>query len=133
MHTGKSTLAAVLTAVSLGGAGTTHADPAPADNPAMIALATHGGCLTCHSVQSHPAVADGSTKPVGPAWQDVAAKYKDRKDARRSLIVTVMNGSNPYASHWKGKVSGLAMPPNAVAITRGQARELVNWILTLDN
>jgi len=43
-----------------------------------------------------------------------------------------MTGSNPYASHWKGKVSGLAMPPNEVAISEGDARKLVGWILTLD-
>jgi cytochrome c len=30
-----------------------------------------------------------------------------------------------------GKVSGLAMPPNAVAIRRDQARQLVQWILSL--
>lgn len=45
----------------------------------------------------------------------------------------MVNGSNPYASHWKGKVSGLAMPPNAVAVTQAQAHELVRWILALDN
>ena len=43
-----------------------------------------------------------------------------------------MTGSNPYESHWKGKVSGLAMPPNKVAITEPDARKLVNWILSLD-
>jgi cytochrome c len=43
----------------------------------------------------------------------------------------VLEGSNPYSSHWKGKVSGLSMPPNAVAITEGNARLLVNWILAL--
>ncbi len=43
-----------------------------------------------------------------------------------------MTGSNPYASHWKGKVSGLAMPPNAVAIKEADARRLVTWILKLN-
>ncbi len=108
------------------------AQSAPVDNPEMIALATHGGCLTCHSVKSG-ASADAAAKPVGPAWQDVAAKYKGQKNARQVLTATVMNGSNPYSSHWKGKVSGLAMPPNAVAITKVQARQLVRWILSLDN
>jgi len=121
--------AAILTVLSLGAAA---AGTATADNQAMVSLATHSGCLTCHSVNSDPSSA-GATKPVGPAWQDVAAKYKGRKDARKVLLATVMNGSNPYASHWKGKVSGLAMPPNAVAVTKAQARELVSWILTLDN
>ena len=44
---------------------------------------------------------------------------------------TVMAGSNPYESHWKGKVSGLAMPPNKVAITEADASKLVSWILQL--
>ena len=47
------------------------------------------------------------------------------------LTRIVLEGSNPYSSHWKGKVSGLSMPPNAVAITEGNARLLVNWILAL--
>jgi len=98
----------------------------------MIALATHSGCLTCHSIKS-VAPSDQNTKPVGPAWQDVAIKYKGQKDAVHVLTSTVMGGSNPYASHWKGKVSGLAMPPNAVAISRRDARQLVKWILSLDD
>src|SRR5438270_5439983 len=91
---------------------------------AMTALATHSGCLTCHSINR--ALSEGTVaKPVGPAWSDVAAKYKDQKGAVQKLTATVMQGSNPYASHWKGKVTGLAMPPNAVAIHRDEARQLV--------
>ena len=106
--------------------------PATTQDDAMIALATHSGCLTCHSIKSG-APSDQSTKPVGPAWQDVAIKYKGQKDAVHVLTSTVMGGSNPYVSHWKGKVSGLAMPPNAVAISRRDARQLVEWILSLDD
>jgi cytochrome c len=42
-----------------------------------------------------------------------------------------MNGTNLYDSHWKGKVSGVAMPPNAVAIKEPDAKKLVAWILSL--
>jgi cytochrome c len=106
---------------------------APADHDeAMIGLARRSGCLTCHAIKAADA-SDSSAKPIGPAWADVAAKYKGQKDAARTLTNTVMGGSNPYASHWKGKVTGLAMPPNAVAISRPQARRLVHWILTLSN
>jgi cytochrome c len=104
---------------------------AAANDDAMMALATHSGCLTCHSIQPVSS-SDPGPKPVGPAWTEVAAKYKDQKDAAQKLTDTVMQGSNPYASHWKGKVTGLAMPPNAVAITRDEARQLVRWILSLD-
>jgi cytochrome c len=71
--------------------------------------------------------------PIGPAWRSVAAKYKGQAGAAAELTRTVMTGSSLYASHWKGEVSGVAMPPNAVAITEPNARALVGWILTLDN
>ena len=48
-----------------------------------------------------------------------------------TLTQIVLKGSNPYDSHWKGKASGLAMPPNAVAIKETDARDLVKWILAL--
>jgi len=69
---------------------------------------------------------------IGPSWREVSAKYKGQKDAQAKLTHAVLTGSNPYDSHWKGKVSGLAMPPNAVAIKEADAKKLVGWILTLD-
>lgn len=98
---------------------------------AMTALAKNAGCLTCHRVEPGGKGPDG-LPPIGPAWRDVAAKYKGVKGADALLTATVMKGSNPYESHWKGKVSGLAMPPNAVAIKEADARKLVGWILSLD-
>ena len=97
---------------------------------AMILLATKSGCLTCHHVEPGAKGPDG-LPPIGPAWHDVAVKYKGVPGAADQLTRTVMTGSNPYASHWKGKVSGLAMPPNSVAITEDNARKLVTWILAL--
>jgi cytochrome c len=101
-----------------------------ADDP-MLKLASTSGCLTCHHIERGAKGPDGMA-PIGPAWRDVAAKYAGVKGAPDALTHTVMTGSNPYASHWKGKVSGLAMPPNEVAITETDARKLVGWILTLD-
>ena len=111
--------------------GTAQAGPQAADDPAMLALASHSGCLTCHSVKA-PQSPDQGTKPIGPAWEDIAVKYRGQRGAAQRLLRTVMNGSNPYASHWSGKVSGLAMPPNQVAISSRDARRLVKWILSLD-
>jgi cytochrome c len=93
-------------------------------------LATTSGCMTCHSIESGKAGPDGM-KPIGPAWTDVAKQYRGKPGAGEFLTRVVLEGSNPYSSHWKGKVSGLSMPPNAVAITEGNARKLVNWILAL--
>jgi cytochrome c len=109
------------------------AAPALADNHSeadMKKLASQSGCLTCHSIESGKAGPDGAA-PIGPAWQDVAAQYAGKPGAQDFLTRIVLEGSNPYSSHWKGKVSGLAMPPNAVAITEGNARLLVSWILSL--
>lgn len=97
----------------------------------MLKLAATSGCLTCHQVEPGGKGPDG-LPPVGPAWREVAAKYKGRKGAAAELTHTVMTGSNPYDSHWKGKASGLAMPPNAVAIREADAKRLVAWILALE-
>jgi cytochrome c len=99
---------------------------------AMLGLASKSGCLTCHAVRGGDAAA-AETKPIGPAWQDVAKRYHGQKGAADKLVATVQQGTNPYLSHWKGKVSGLAMPPNAVAVNEADTRRLVDWILTLDH
>jgi cytochrome c len=103
----------------------------PAKDEAMLKLATQSGCLTCHQVEPGGKGPDGMA-PIGPAWREVALKYKGDKKAADTLVHTVMTGSNPYESHWKGKVSGLAMPPNKVAITESDTKKLVGWILKLD-
>ena len=96
----------------------------------MLKLATASGCMTCHSIEAGKPGPDG-LKPIGPPWSEVAKQYKGKPGATEFLTRVVLEGSSPYSSHWKGKVSGLSMPPNAVAITEGNARLLVNWILAL--
>jgi cytochrome c len=100
-----------------------------ADDP-MLKLANQSGCMTCHHIDAGAKGPNGLA-PNGPAWREVAAKYTGQKDALAQLTATVMKGSNPYDSHWKGKASGLAMPPNAVAINEADAKKLVSWILAL--
>lgn len=113
-------------------AATLPAWAAPAaDDAAMLKLATGSGCMTCHHVDPGAKGPDG-LPPIGPAWRDVAARYRTVAGAQDQLTRTVMTGSNPYSSHWKGKVSGLAMPPNEVAIKEADARMLVGWILKLE-
>ncbi len=117
----RSLAAAVLAALAL---------PALAADDPMLTLATRSGCMACHHIEPGAKGPDG-LPPVGPAWRDVAERYRGDKAATEKLTHTVMTGSNPYASHWKGKVSGLAMPPNEVAIREADARKLVKWILAL--
>ncbi len=93
-------------------------------------LASKSGCLTCHSIESGAPGPNGMA-PIGPAWQDVAKMYQGKPGADVFLTRVVLEGSNPYGSHWKDKVSGLAMPPNKVAIKEVDAKKLVKWILTL--
>jgi len=113
--------------LALTGAAKAASDPA---DPAMLKLASTSGCLACHHVEPGAKGPDGMA-PIGPAWRDVAARYANVPSASDDLTRTVLSGSNPYASHWKGKASGLAMPPNAVAIKEPDARRLVTWILGL--
>lgn len=93
-------------------------------------IAANAGCFTCHSVK-HVDSKDG-VLPVGPAWQDVANQYRGKPGAADFLTRIVLEGSNPYASHWKNKAAGIAMPPNAVAISESDARQVVYWILSLN-
>ena len=110
---------------------TTPVAATPAENDAaMLKLATHSGCMACHSILPLPKRADG-LPPIAPAWRDIAIKYRDDPAASDRLTRTVMTGSNPNARHWAGKVSAVTMPPNAVAVSQADARMLVNWILVL--
>ena len=92
-------------------------------------IAANAGCFTCHSIK--PQESKDKGLPVGPAWQDVAAQYRDKPGAAEFLTRIVLEGSNPYSSHWKNKAAGIAMPPNAVAISENNARQVVYWILSL--
>ena len=74
---------------------------------------------------------DTEMKKLATTSGCMTKQYKGKPGASEFLTRVVIEGSNPYSSHWKGKVSGLSMPPNSVAITEGNARLLVNWILAL--
>ncbi|MDH5340187.1 MAG: c-type cytochrome [Rubrivivax sp.] len=101
-----------------------------AQDEAMLALARSSGCVTCHQIEPGDMSPSGLA-PVGPAWRDVAVRYRGQAGAAGKLTTAVLAGSSPYDSHWAGKASGLAMPPNKVAISPEDARRLVDWILAL--
>jgi cytochrome c len=46
-------------------------------------VAKSKGCLGCH---------DANTKKVGPAFKDVAAKYKDDKDPEAKIVAELKEG-----------------------------------------
>jgi cytochrome c len=82
------------------------ADPPPA--------AQKAGCLACHTVDK---------KLVGPAFKDVAAKYKGQGDAVAKLSDKVRKGG---AGVW----GPIPMPPNAAEkISDADLKGVVEWIL----
>jgi cytochrome c len=100
----KSMFAAAITMAGLALATGARAD-AGAD------LAKSKNCLACHAV---------ATKLVGPAYKDVATKYKGQKGAEDMLVQKVIKGGS-------GVWGPVAMPPNQV--TEAEAHTLVKWVL----
>lgn len=97
---------------------------------AIRQLARKSGCFICHAIELDAQGPEG-LKPVGPPWKAVAARYRGDKNARKNLTAAVMGGTSVYNRHWKDEASGVAMPPNGVAISEANARKLVDWILSL--
>lgn len=97
-------------AASLSFAGASHA----LDNVAADALMKKDGCAACHAVDK---------KIVGPAYQDVAAKYKGDKDAAAKLMDKVKKGG-------VGVWGQIPMPPNT-QVSDADIKELVTWVLSL--
>ncbi|MFO1317923.1 MAG: cytochrome C' [Burkholderiales bacterium] len=46
-------------------------------------LAQKSGCMTCHAKD---------TKKMGPSFKDIAAKYKGKADAEKTLVGNLMSG-----------------------------------------
>ena len=84
------------------------------DNAAAEALMKKDGCAACHAIDK---------KLVGPAYVDVAAKYKSDKDAVAKLTKKVKEGGS-------GVWGQIPMPPNSATPT-ADITDLVTWILTL--
>ena len=84
-----------------------------ADAAKAKALAQSKNCLACHAVDK---------KLVGPAYTEIAKKYKGNKDAEAMLIKKVINGGG-------GVWGTIPMPPNPVK--EDEAKLLVEWILSL--
>lgn len=77
------------------------------------AMAKKNGCMGCHQV---------AKKVVGPAFKDIAAKYKGKADAVTHLSKAIKSGSKGV---W-GPVP-MAAQPKAAA----DADALAKWIMTL--
>ncbi|WP_193752452.1 c-type cytochrome [Cupriavidus sp. IDO] len=85
----------------------------PATVHASQELAAGKACMACHAIDK---------KLVGPAFKDVAAKYKGSKDATAQLANSILKGSS-------GKWGVVPMPANRVS--EAEADTLAKWVLTL--
>ena len=83
--------------------------------PKELKLAQAKKCLTCHTVDK---------KLVGPAWKDVAVKYRGQKGAEAKLIQKVAKGGS-------GVWGPTPMPPNAPQVSQSDIKTLVRFILRL--
>lgn len=82
----------------------------------MPDMAKKSGCAACHSIDK---------KMVGPAWMDVANKYKGDAGAEAKLIAKVSKGG---AGVW-GKVPMPAIDPSGK--NQDDIKQLVQFILAL--
>nr|WP_315466143.1 c-type cytochrome [uncultured Rhodoferax sp.] len=85
--------------------------------PAAVAdqlLATSRNCMTCHMVDK---------KILGPAFKEVAIRYKGDKGAADRLATKIIQGGS---GAW-----GTAYMPKNAQVTEAEARKLAAWILSL--
>ena len=76
-------------------------------------LAQEKACLACHTIDK---------KLVGPAYKDVAAKYKADKNAEANLAKKIRAGGS-------GVWGQVPMPANA-GVSEKEAAILAKWVLS---
>lgn len=85
------------------------AAPALAD----LALATSKNCMSCHAVER---------KVLGPSFKDIAARYKDQKDAVDLLAGKIRKGGS-------GAWGPVPMPANN-QVSEADAQKLAAWVMS---
>jgi cytochrome c len=101
------------TMLAIAAAALVAAGPARADDDGK-ALLQKSGCTACHAVDK---------KVIGPAYNDVAAKYKGDAAAPAKLAEKVKKGGS-------GVWGPVPMPPNA-AVKDDDIKKMVAYILSL--
>lgn len=84
-----------------------------------LQLAQNSGCLACHSVEK---------KVVGPAWRDVAARYRNDPEAQARLVAKVSEGGK---GNWTDVTGGVGMPPYGSRVKAENIAQLVQFVLSL--
>ncbi len=80
----------------------------------MPDLAKKKNCVACHAIDK---------KVVGPAWMDVAKKYKGDASAKAKLVAKTQKGGG-------GVWGAMPMPPTP-GLTDAEANQLVDFVLGL--
>lgn len=106
---------AVSAAQGASGAGGLEGSAAsPPSAPAGLRLVEASDCLRCHGMERYY---------VGPSFQQIAARYRDRGDAVDYLAGKIRNGS---VGEW-----GRTLMPRHPQVTEAQAREMAQWLVSL--
>ncbi|MDH5692843.1 MAG: c-type cytochrome [Gammaproteobacteria bacterium] len=85
----------------------------------MPPLAKKSGCTACHAIDK---------KVVGPAWADVAKKYKGDGGAKAALVDKVKKGGK---GNWTSVTGGVPMPPYSPRVSDADIESLVDFVLGL--
>jgi len=94
--------------------GAASATPTKVAPAATVAdLARRKACLSCHAVDK---------RIVGPAFQEVAAKYQGQEGAAAKLLEKLKRGGG-------GVWGSIPMPPNP-DLAESDARMLIEWVLS---
>ncbi len=89
--------------------------PAPVANGINAKeLAIKSGCFNCHQI---------SSKLIGPAYKDVAAKYRNKSDAMAKVAHQITHGGS-------GQWGPIPMPP-FTQFSPAEVKALGEWILSL--
>jgi cytochrome c len=112
LQPGPGAASAARGASSAGGLEGSAASPPSA--PAGLRLVEASDCLRCHGMERYY---------VGPSFQQIAARYRDRADAVGYLAGKIRNGS---VGEW-----GRTLMPRHPQVTEAQAREMVQWLVSL--
>jgi cytochrome c len=80
---------------------------------ADAALAKKAGCMNCHAL---------AATVVGPAFKDIAAKYKGKADAPAAMTAKILNGGS-------GAWGTMPMPAQKGKLSEADAKTLANWSL----
>jgi len=88
-----------------------------ADVEAAKGLARQSNCFKCHGVEK---------KKEGPAWKEIAAKYRDKPDAQATLIKHVTTAPKVKFPDGHEEEHTKVKSKN-----QDEIRNLVDWILSL--